>query len=58
MSEKRKWSKRQLILLICILGPLDTGLAWLLHAKGWVAIDFIFWPVFFLVVLLANEDSN
>lgn len=58
MAEKKKWSKGQMILTVCILGALDTGFAWFLHYKAWVAIDFIFWPIIFIGVLSGKEDSN
>jgi hypothetical protein len=54
---KKKWSKGQLILLVCILGPLDTGGAWLLNAKGWLLLDLIFWPVVFFA-LVGAKNSN
>jgi len=47
---KIKWSKGELLLLICMAGTLDTGGAWLLNTKGWFVIDLIFWPIVFLTV--------
>jgi hypothetical protein len=57
MAEKKKLSKGHLVLMACILGPLDTGGAWLLHAKGWFLFDLIFYPVIFLIIL-CSKDSN
>jgi hypothetical protein len=59
-TEKKKWTTGQCALMVCILGPLDTGGAWLMHAKGWVVIDLIFWPVLFFALLVAKikEDSK
>ncbi len=57
-TEKKKWSKGQCILVICIIGPLETGLFWWMGSKGWLAIDLIFWPVMFFAALFYKENSN
>lgn len=57
MSEKEKLSRGQLVLLILLLGSLDTGLAWLFHAKGWLALNALFYPIVLFVVLVAKEEK-
>jgi hypothetical protein len=57
MSEKKKLSRGWLFLLICVYGLLDTGAAWLFHARGWIALNALFYPVVLFALLVAKEEK-
>jgi hypothetical protein len=53
---EKKWSQGQKLLLVCIVGVIDTGCAWFRHNQLWFVIDLIFWTIAFAVV--ASKKSN
>jgi hypothetical protein len=54
---KKKWSKGQLLILVCLLGLFDTGWAWFRNNRGWFVIDLIFYPVLFIAVVAAKKSN-
>jgi hypothetical protein len=54
---KKKWSKGQLLILVCLLGVFDTGWAWRRNSEVWFVIDLIFWPVVFIAVVSAKKSN-
>jgi hypothetical protein len=57
-KEKRKGSRVVLVVLFFVLAPLDTGLAYLTNAKGWVAFDILFYGILFVVVCAGLSNSS